>query len=810
MDRFLKTPADLQAEREAQRKSDTAMEKAAAERRLEEERLAAAAAEEEEAAAAAAEEKQRNDDEEMATEGAETEGPGGGATTPGATVNYNGNTYTVPHENGAAAITPPSKTDDHIQEMNNGGSKENSEAEVDEEVQSPKRKKRKKKKDKDKSKATEPASVLRTGKVGTALKKKQLKLEEKVKTSLEKRKEQYELYTHNHERVIITAAIVCSQVGTQAKMNEFIMGGRALFKNLMKVDKTVVLEPEKEGVDDRLYEPTQLSLDLTEASAYMKPSGDAGVFEMRKPKNFNKDKKKKGRRNDDALDEEETKVDPEVWTQICISCDEEPEELVSRVSFEWARMGGTRLQVKEIAAFSTKSAATFYNLRSDANQDGLKAEIKRMFQDAVRVGMEEVEGFYGRGVPEFALKLATPKIEGQNTQVFKDWNWRQQNLRKTLHVDVEGTDVPYMHELIKIAKDVGLVKRYFGKGVMAAIVVEKKKGRKGNGEIDISKYDMAAVAASARNHINYMSNTMYDGVRGILDVDKAFDVPSATVPGEIVARVTLRSIMYSKIKMKGDLPLFLEVHQGAPMAPVDVVIGNCEEAETMMLMINKNPAAYFYFYMKDVVKWDAAFLEGLLGKVMDPTLVKEVPKCKWEASTWVLTTPQDEANAKLAAIESAAWYKDEFGENIVDMEGKEKKAYSSKEQLEELYDEKSHKTVSKKAGAKTAVEFGDVRDIDDVMAEEDGGGEEEEDEADLSKLTKEQLIERLMRKAEINSNSGSRPSRSSTAADAANSDDSGSSYTGSSGSSATSSEVEDVSPPSAGGNTGRPASAHSE
>ena len=45
----------------------------------------------------------------------------------------------------------------------------------------------------------------------------------------------------------------------------------------------------------------------------MKPSGDAGVFEMRKPKNNNKDenKKKKGRRNDD-VEEKESKVDPEV------------------------------------------------------------------------------------------------------------------------------------------------------------------------------------------------------------------------------------------------------------------------------------------------------------------------------------------------------------------------------------------------------------------------------------------------------------------------------------------------------------------
>ena len=39
------------------------------------------------------------------------------------------------------------------------------------------------------------------------------------------------------------------------------------------MDKTVVVEPEREGADDWLYEPTQLSLDLMEANADMEPSG---------------------------------------------------------------------------------------------------------------------------------------------------------------------------------------------------------------------------------------------------------------------------------------------------------------------------------------------------------------------------------------------------------------------------------------------------------------------------------------------------------------------------------------------------------
>ncbi len=50
-------------------------------------------------------------------------------------------------------------------------------------------------------------------------------------------------------------------------------------------------------------------------------SGDAGVFEMRKPRQNVKEKRNRGGVDDDL-------VDPEVYFQCCISCDVEPELLL--------------------------------------------------------------------------------------------------------------------------------------------------------------------------------------------------------------------------------------------------------------------------------------------------------------------------------------------------------------------------------------------------------------------------------------------------------------------------------------------------
>eukprot|EP00956_Cyclotella_meneghiniana_P026325 scaffold56619_cov40-Cyclotella_meneghiniana.AAC.2 len=690
----------------------------------------------------------------------------------------------------APAVTPNVNTNEHIQEMNEGGDPEEEE---EEETSSPIRKKRKKSKKKEKKRSSsleEPPSILKKGKVGQAIESKKLQVEEKLKTAVEKRKDKYERYAHTHERVIITATIVCSQSGTQAKMSEFIMGGRALLKNLMKVDKTVVLEPEREGVDERIYDPTQLPLDLTEAGAWMRPSGNAGVFEMRKPKKNDKDKKNKSKRDDDE-EGEEAMIDPEVWTQLCISCDEDPEELLSRCSFEWKKIGGNRLQVKEIAAFATRSAATFYYVRSDANLGGMKHETTRMLLEARERGTEKVQGFYPRTLPDFALKTATPRI-------------RTGGRRCTLTL---GRKTWHMHELVNIAKDYGIVGKYFGSAAKAAIVVEKQgKGKKGENEMDMAKYDLAAIASFSKHHVNYQKNTLYDGVKGIVDLDRLFDIWSVTEPRELIARVSLRTIMYTKIKL-GDLPLFMEVHQGQPMMPVDVVIGNWEEAERMMLMINKNPAAYFYYYLQDKAKINGEWLMEVLKGTMDPILVDEIGKCSWDSEKLILTTPQDEENAKLAVMENAARYKDEFGGNVFDMDDKEKKEFSTKEQMEDLYEEKSYQTVTrKKDGTGRGVGFTDGEAAIPQAATKEG-----DDGEDLSKLTKEQLIQRLMRKAEISSNSGSLPSGSNSAVDAVGSvDGSDDSSSGSSSSSSSSSEVQEIPPLSDGGNTAGLTSARSE
>jgi hypothetical protein len=57
---------------------------------------------------------------------------------------------------------------------------------------------------------------------------------------------------------------------------------------MLKMDETVLLEPEREG-EWQLFDPQGLPTDFTDCGVWIKVSGNAGVFEMRKPRKNDND-----------------------------------------------------------------------------------------------------------------------------------------------------------------------------------------------------------------------------------------------------------------------------------------------------------------------------------------------------------------------------------------------------------------------------------------------------------------------------------------------------------------------------------------
>ena len=379
------------------------------------------------------------------------------------------------------------------------------------------REKQERKKDKSKSQDTGGTSILKTGRfspAATSTGARQLNLGEAKMSVTEKRRGEWGRHVHKYKRAVMVCSKVCSQEGTEAKMNEFVQAARMLYAHMVKVDATLVWEPVIEG-GVRLWDPQGIPADFTDCGQWIKVSGDAGVFEMRKPR---KTDSAKGQLQ--GVEEDEL-VNPEVWFQFCISSDVDADIISERVSFEWARLGGHRMSVKEIPSFATKAAVTLYRVRNDPNHSVMIPELSRMLEEARdKATTEDVDYFSIAEVPRFQLSIQTPKIQGQNTQLFQGWDWRRQMWRKTLHVIVEASKVGYMQELFTLAKDLKLVEKYFGPHARVVMVYDtSKKGKLGESKADLSKYDMSAVASYSRQHINYQANSRYDGIHGILDLD---------------------------------------------------------------------------------------------------------------------------------------------------------------------------------------------------------------------------------------------------------------------------------------------------
>ncbi|KAL3783197.1 hypothetical protein ACHAWO_004430 [Cyclotella atomus] len=103
--------------------------------------------------------------------------------------------------------------------------------------------------------------------------------------------------------------------------------------------------------------------------------------------------------------------------------------------------------------------------------------------------------------------------------------------------------------------------------------------------------------------------------------------------------------------MSDDHGLFEEVHQAQPLHPVDVAVPNCEEAERMLLMMQKNTAAYYWHYLKEETNLGEQLIAKVIQASMDPILVNGIDKCSWDKENWILKTPEDAENEKLKAME---------------------------------------------------------------------------------------------------------------------------------------------------------------
>ncbi len=110
--------------------------------------------------------------------------------------------------------------------------------------------------------------------------------------------------------------------------------------------------------------------------------------------------------------------------------------------------------MKDLPTFDADSAVVIFHFLNINHQDTILTELKGILEQAkILETHSDIDFEYGAtDLPQLGLRLAIPKIPGQDTQQFKKWPYRMQFRHKCLHIECSTVSVKMVQTLVKVAK----------------------------------------------------------------------------------------------------------------------------------------------------------------------------------------------------------------------------------------------------------------------------------------------------------------------------------------------------------------------
>ncbi len=144
---------------------------------------------------------------------------------------------------------------------------------------------------------------------------------------------------------------------------------------------------------------------------------------------------------------------------------------------------------------------------------------------------------------------------------------------------------------------------------------------------------------------NYQCSLTSEELQGVVDVDCVVEFTCETTGTKRVG-LTLCDILLKYFTMTDGHVLIAEVHQCRVLSPVEVIITNTEEAETMIARMNVHLPAFCYHYLLDK-GLRKPYIAALIQESCCVTLTVEIPTCVWDLDKMFITTKEaKETNEK--------------------------------------------------------------------------------------------------------------------------------------------------------------------
>jgi hypothetical protein len=392
-------------------------------------------------------------------------------------------------------------------------------------------------------------------------------------------------HIHKFSRVVVEGSIKLSDTNP---FQEFVFGLQNLLKNGQLVDPFFAFCPiNTGGLEKKIHESSGIPINMTMLGAHFKISSNGrNPFEKQKVwgKGANKNK--------------EEFWDPVFYFTFAFARDTAPEDLILRVVHEWHRIGGVRLQIKELQTFKSETILSLFNIFTSTNKKILLAELQEILAEAQsRVQELDATGFWWSSedtgpkstLPACELCLINPKLPGQDTSHFNKLSWWVQANWKVYHVECDCCFSKDIQHLMHYAKDLDLVTKYWGRHAHVSEVVEKSS----------SPRKIKHLIQVTQRHTSYQCSMILEDISGIVNLDGSTVVKDEETGCEIIF-ITLRSVLLKYLRLSNGHQLIAEIHQSSePMAPIQAVVPNTHEVERMIVIMNKNFPAYVGNVLRD-------------------------------------------------------------------------------------------------------------------------------------------------------------------------------------------------------------------
>jgi hypothetical protein len=448
-------------------------------------------------------------------------------------------------------------------------------------------------------------------------------------------------HVHTHPLTFVEAAI---SLKSDDKPKEFIGAMKLLLKNAKFLDPTFGLAPLKNlpGKQTKIIvAEDDVPTNFTHLGQYVFTSGNR-IFEKKKDW-------KNGAKQPHRDKEADELKDPVVYFTIAIATDIPPRALIDGIRTEWETHGGGKLQVKDLQSHESKSMFALYFVYKDTPFHIIKKTLDDILTEAAWLmhhrKMLTEDDKLEPNIPQISIRSQVPRLKGVDSSRFDKLPYHVRENRKVLHIEAKPEDEKELKDMFQFAKERNLVALRLGKRAHISEVMDAESNP---GEIKrMVKYAMG--------HANYQGSMTGETVVGINLLDGGVS-PSM----DSTDTVSLRMVLFTYFKMADKFSVFAELHQTEEMGPVLAIIPACEEAERLVQMMNKQVAAFLFYFLRDA-DLPEKFLMDLITETCDPTLVGEISECDWDKDTQLLTTPREKKEDKdIEDLEAASWYKQAF------------------------------------------------------------------------------------------------------------------------------------------------------